>query len=58
MGRGAGIFTGVMDNTDVFFNVMRAAFGDNTLKHDIKNISKYPGRVVPAERNEQDDCQE
>ncbi len=58
MGRGAGIFTGVMDNTDVFFNVMRAAFGDNTLKHDIKNIIKYPGRAVPAERSEQDDFQE
>jgi alkaline phosphatase len=58
MGRGAGIFTGVMDNTEVFFNVMRAAFGDNTLKHDIKNIRKDEGPVVPAERNEPDDFQE
>jgi len=41
-----------MDNTDVFFRVMRAALGDNTLKQDIKNQSKYPGRVVPAEQNE------
>jgi hypothetical protein len=37
---------------------MRAAFGDNTLKHDIQNIRKYEGPVVPAERNEQDDFQE
>ena len=58
MGRGAGIFSGVMDNTEVFFNVMRAAFGDNTLKHDIKNISKYEGHAVPAEKNDQDDFQE
>ena len=58
MGRNAGLFTGVMDNTDVFFEIMRAAFGDNTVKHDIKNIDKYEGRPVPAERNEQDDLQE
>jgi alkaline phosphatase len=58
MGRNAGLFTGVMDNTDVFFEIMRAAFGDNTVKHDIKNIGKYEGRPVPAERNEQDDFQE
>jgi len=58
LGRGAGLFTGVMDNTDVFFEIMRAAFGDNTVKHDVKNNGKYTGRPVPAERNEQDDFQE
>jgi alkaline phosphatase len=54
MGCGAGIFTGVMDNTEVFFKVMRAAFGDNTLKHDIQNLNKYAGRAAPAEQNEQE----
>ena len=29
LGRNAALFTGVMDNTDVFFNVMRIALGDN-----------------------------
>jgi alkaline phosphatase len=28
-GRGASLFTGVMDNTDVFFKVARVALGDN-----------------------------
>jgi alkaline phosphatase len=30
-GRNARIFTGVMDNTDVFFNVARVALGDKDL---------------------------
>jgi alkaline phosphatase len=35
-GRNAGTFTGVMDNTDVFFRVMRVAFGDNSLWRETK----------------------
>ena len=48
-GRGGALFTGVMDNTDVFFKVMRAALGDTWLKQDIKNLWKREGRVAPAE---------
>ncbi len=43
-GRGAGLFTGVMDNTDVFFKVMRIALGDHRVNQDIKNITGNPGR--------------
>jgi alkaline phosphatase len=52
-GRGSQIFTGAMDNTDVFFYVARVAVGDNSLKHEIKNLSKYPGRAAPAETAEE-----
>ena len=61
MGRGAALFTGVMDNTDVFFNVMRVAFGDNRIRQDsIKLITPHPGRVpsrdeVPAENEVPED---
>ena len=41
-GRGAGLFTGVMDNTDVFFKVVRVAMGDNRVYQDIKNIVGNP----------------
>ena len=49
MGRGSFLFSGVMDNTDVFFKIMRAALGDTMLKQEIKNLWKHEGRVVPAE---------
>ena len=35
-GRNAALFSGVMDNTDVFFNVMRIALGDNRLRQEIR----------------------
>jgi alkaline phosphatase len=35
MGRHAGLFTGVMDNTDVFFRIMRVALGDAHIRHDL-----------------------
>ena len=54
-GRGGALFTGVMDNTDVFFKVMRVALGDTNLKQDIKNLWKREGRVVPAERCDNSD---
>jgi alkaline phosphatase len=57
-GRGAGLFTGVMDNTDVFFKVLRAALGDNTVKQDVHKLGKYEGRAVPAEANEQEHLDE
>ena len=34
-GRHAALFTGAMDNTDVFFRVMRVALGDATVTRDI-----------------------
>jgi alkaline phosphatase len=34
-GRYAGVFCGVMDNTEVFFNVMRVALGDAHLRQEI-----------------------
>jgi alkaline phosphatase len=37
MGRSAGVFTGVMDNTDVFFKIMRVALGDAHLRNDLIN---------------------
>jgi hypothetical protein len=59
-GRNAGTFTGVMDNTEVFFRVMRVAFGDNSLWRDAKRQLGRPGRVpprddVPSENASDDD---
>ena len=53
VGRGAQAFAGVMDNTEVFFKVARAGLGDVNLKHEIKNLSKFPGRAAPAEPGEE-----
>jgi alkaline phosphatase len=50
MGRHAGVFHGVMDNTDVFFLVGRIAFGDNALMPRPRRNSPEPRRCVPAER--------
>jgi alkaline phosphatase len=36
-GRNAALFTGAMDNTDVFFRVMRVALGDAYITRDIVN---------------------
>jgi alkaline phosphatase len=35
MGRSAGLFTGVMDNTDVFFKTMRVALGDAKILREL-----------------------
>jgi alkaline phosphatase len=35
MGRNASIFSGVMDNTDIFFKVMRIALGDARLRQEV-----------------------
>jgi hypothetical protein len=35
MGRHAALFSGVMDNTDVFFKAMRAALGDAQIRRDL-----------------------
>jgi alkaline phosphatase len=53
-GRGSALFTGVMDNTDVFFKVMRVALGDNHIRQDTMNLIGNPVRVplrdeVPAD---------
>ena len=34
----AAIFTGVMDNTDVFFKVVRVALGDRSLPKEVRNL--------------------
>jgi hypothetical protein len=44
-GRGSGLFTGVMDNTDVVFKVTRVALGDNRIRPDTMNLIGNPGRV-------------
>lgn len=36
-GRHAALFTGAMNNTDVFFRIMRAALGDADITRDIVN---------------------
>ena len=46
-GRHAAIFTGVMDNTDVFFKVVRVAVGDRSLTKEVQNLvrfSSYPSK--------------
>ncbi len=43
-GRNASLFTGVMDNTDVFFDVMRVAFGDNQNRRKAMNLIGNPHR--------------
>jgi alkaline phosphatase len=48
-GDGAPLFTGVMDNTEVFFKVLRVALGDKEVRHETKNLIKYQGRFAPAE---------
>jgi alkaline phosphatase len=53
MGRGSLLFTGVMDNTDVFFKVTRVALGDSRILTDAINLIRPPGRFAPAEVPEQ-----
>jgi alkaline phosphatase len=43
-GRNASLFTGVMDNTDVFFKVMRVALGDNKIRQETMNHIGNPHR--------------
>jgi alkaline phosphatase len=42
LGRHAGLFTGVMDNTDVFFKIMRVALGDAKITEEL--IERATGR--------------
>jgi alkaline phosphatase len=51
-GDGAPLFTGVMDNTEVFFKVLRVALGDKEVRHETKNLIKYQGRFAPAEKSD------
>ena len=53
-GRNASLFTGVMDNTDVFFKVMRVAFGDNRIRNDSMSLIGNPHRGGPREVREFD----
>lgn len=43
-GFNAGVFTGVMDNTDVFFKVVRIALGDNKIRQEPMKRIRHPGR--------------
>lgn len=43
MGRNAAIFTGVMDNTDVFFKIMRVALGDGRIRQEVMDRIGQPG---------------
>ena len=45
IGRGSFLFTGVMDNTDVFFKVARAGLGDSRMLLDAINLFGNPGRI-------------
>ena len=54
MGRNAALFTGVMDNTDVFFKVMRVAFGDASARREAVHLIGNPGRVPGREEVEDD----
>ena len=51
-GHGSPLFTGVLDNTEVFFNVARIGLGDLSIHHEIKNLNRHPGRNAPAEPGE------
>jgi alkaline phosphatase len=42
MGRHAALFTGVMDNTDIFFKVMRVALGDAKITREL--VERATGR--------------
>jgi alkaline phosphatase len=48
-GRGSALFTGVMDNTDVFFKVMRVAFGDHSIRRETMNLIGNPHRGGPRQ---------
>ena len=58
-GRGSSLFTGVMDNTDVFFKVARVALGDNRIITETMNLIGNPTRggsregVNPADQNQE-----
>ena len=59
MGRGEALFTGVMDNTEVFFKATRAALGDNRNVIETMNLIGNPARGGSRERdNEQTENQE
>lgn len=49
-GRNAALFGGVMDNTDVFFKVVRVAVGDNSILPYLNHLNGHPRRNAPAER--------
>jgi alkaline phosphatase len=49
VGRNAALFTGVMDNTDVFFKVMRVAFGDASVRREVVHLIGNPGRAPSRE---------
>ena len=58
-GRGSALFTGVMDNTEVFFKVMRVAFGDHRMRRDTMELIGNPhrggSREDVAEENQRED---
>ena len=45
LGRNAAVFSGVMDNTDVFFKIMQVALGDAHLRDELIERIGNPGTV-------------
>ena len=45
MGRNSGVFSGVMDNTDIFFKMVRIAVGDASLRQELSDRIGHPGGV-------------
>ncbi|HUR56624.1 MAG TPA: hypothetical protein VM029_02870, partial [Opitutaceae bacterium] len=54
VGRGSALFTGVMDNTDVFFKVMRVALGDNRIRQETMSLMGNPTRGGSREPRSED----
>jgi alkaline phosphatase len=54
-GRGSALFTGVMDNTEVFFRVMRVALGDKSIRRETMNFIGNPTRGGSREGVRKDD---
>ena len=48
MGRNAAIFSGVLDNTDVFFKIMQVALGDAAIREELLQKFGNPGVVTIA----------
>jgi alkaline phosphatase len=49
VGRNAALFSGLMDNTDVFFRLVKVAVGDNSVQPQLQQLNPPPGRSAPAE---------
>lgn len=53
MGRHAAIFSGAMDNTDVFFKIMQVALGDSHIREELLERFGNPGTVTLSGHGEE-----